>query len=258
MSARQGVVVSDELEHATGQPRPLSDVSAGSWIADRLGPFGGVVGSIVPRGFARYARILHPVQMHDGFTYPDPLRWADACAATGYTAHRDMHWYDVAGATAHPDGHDARWALGRPDQGQLASREAAVLRTLLAAHSGDQDCYFGIWEGYGWTTPPPWATPQALAGAGRMRHPHRDYLVLRAPLAPVLNAGTPNGPAWEQTPNLLWPADRSWCVATEVDFDSTLVGGPVELVSTILADQRLETWAVEQDDDLAWHGAWVR
>jgi hypothetical protein len=28
-----------------------------------------------------------------------------------------------------------------------------------------------------------------------------------------------------ESPCLFWPADRAWCVATEVDFDSTLVSG---------------------------------
>jgi hypothetical protein len=52
---------------------------------------------------------------------------------------------------------------------------------------------------------------------------------------------------------LFWPTDRSWCVATEVDFDSTLVGGDADLIAAILAEPDLETWAVEPDDDLAWY-----
>jgi hypothetical protein len=53
--------------------------------------------------------------------------------------------------------------------------------------------------------------------------------------------------------NLFWPADRSWCVATEVDFDSTLVGGDTALIAAILAAPELEVWEVEPSDDLAWH-----
>ena len=30
-------------------------------------------------------------------------------------------------------------------------------------------------------------------------------------------------------PNLWWPDDRAWCVASEIDLDYTLVGGPDEL-----------------------------
>ena len=43
-------------------PRALADIAEGSWIAPRLGPFGGWVGSAVPRGYPAYARVLHPVE----------------------------------------------------------------------------------------------------------------------------------------------------------------------------------------------------
>lgn len=52
-------------------------------------------------------------------------------------------------------------------------------------------------------------------------------------------------------PNLIWPADRSWLVASEVDFDSTLVGGNAELIDTIVESPKLEAWQVEPTDSLA-------
>ncbi len=53
-----------------------------------------------------------------------------------------------------------------------------------------------------------------------------------------------------QSPSLLWPQDRSWCLATEIDFDSTLVAGSQDLVETILAAPGLEAWPVQEADDL--------
>jgi hypothetical protein len=53
-----------------------------------------------------------------------------------------------------------------------------------------------------------------------------------------------------QSPNLLWPVDPSWCVATEIDFDSTLVGGSARLIEAVLADPRLEALPVRPDDSL--------
>src|SRR5665647_566241 len=38
----------------------VKDPSVADWIAPRLGPFGGQVSSVVPRGFAAYARVRHP------------------------------------------------------------------------------------------------------------------------------------------------------------------------------------------------------
>ncbi|MDJ0316524.1 hypothetical protein [Arthrobacter antibioticus] len=47
-----------------------------------------------------------------------------------------------------------------------------------------------------------------------------------------------------QTANLAWPADRSWCTATEIDFDSTLVGGTAELIAAIITSPDLEALEV--------------
>ena len=46
------------------------------------------------------------------------------------------------------------------------------------------------------------------------------------------------------SPNLVWPADRAWFLASEIDFDSTLVGGSSELIETILGDSKLDAWLV--------------
>ncbi|GII33023.1 hypothetical protein [Planotetraspora mira] len=51
----------------------------GDWIAERLrGPL-GTVGAVVPRGFAAYARVLHPVELDDSRI---PLTWAQVCQVT--------------------------------------------------------------------------------------------------------------------------------------------------------------------------------
>jgi hypothetical protein len=59
--------------------------------------------------------------------------------------------------------------------------------------------------------------------------------------------------AW-QSANLVWPPDRSWCVAAEIDWDSTLVAGTAATCAAILADPRLEAFEVDYGDDLSWFG----
>ena len=54
--------------------------------------------------------------------------------------------------------------------------------------------------------------------------------------------------------NLIWPRDRSWCIAAEIDWDSTLVACSTEIVDQLLADTRLETFEVGYHDDLSWYG----
>jgi hypothetical protein len=45
---------------------------------------------------------------------------------------------------------------------------------------------------------------------------------------------------FDQSPNLWWPDDRAWFVATEIDFDSTFVGGDDRLIGALVSDTRLE------------------
>jgi hypothetical protein len=43
-----------------------------------------------------------------------------------------------------------------------------------------------------------------------------------------------------QSPNLWWPADRVWCVASDIDLPSTYLGGTRALVEEVPGDDRLE------------------
>ncbi len=48
--------------------------------------------------------------------------------------------------------------------------------------------------------------------------------------------------------------DRSWCVATEIDLDSTLVAGDAALIDAVLARGGLEAWPVGPSDLLSTDG----
>ncbi|GAA4844435.1 hypothetical protein GCM10023221_23380 [Luteimicrobium xylanilyticum] len=91
--------------------------------------------------------------------------------------------------------------------------------------------------------------------------PGRDYVLLDATTDELVDGSwtRTSGLGWYRglpgaSPNLLWPADRAWSVASEIDFDSTLVGGTRALVEEILADEALEAFEVTEDDDLTWTG----
>ncbi|HSU72038.1 MAG TPA: hypothetical protein VLI70_11315 [Micrococcaceae bacterium] len=69
--------------------RWTGDVSAGDWIAERLGRR-GTVGGTVPTGFEAYVRIFHPVEARLVDTVASELRvetrsysWAELAAAKG-------------------------------------------------------------------------------------------------------------------------------------------------------------------------------
>lgn len=247
------------------------DPAVGAWVGERLGSFGATVGSLVPRGFAAYARILH--RASDG---ADGLRrWADVAATHGTTVHPLAQFWRVVRWTGEPWAAQGQGDWGSMD-GQLDREQLPVLLEVLARHTdgaADAEVIAALWEGYGWIHgggavavlsagpvtptvehPPPAFGPEVLA-APRLELPGRAYLLFRGPMRgvrPFFSAGEPG--FWGQTPNLLWPADRTWCVATEIDLDSTVVGGPRALVDAVLADPVLESFEVHEGDSLAIDG----
>lgn len=53
-------------------------------------------------------------------------------------------------------------------------------------------------------------------------------------------------PPSAQTPSIIWPADRAWVSVTEVDYDSTIVAGSLELVGALTADTHLEVHPIPE------------
>ncbi len=68
-------------------------------------------------------------------------------------------------------------------------------------------------------------------------------------LAPWIDEAT-----WAQSPSILWPEDHSWVLATEIDFDSTLVAGTAALIRELVRTPSLEVPPIGTDADLSWDG----
>lgn len=250
-----------------------ADVAAGAWIAPRLGSFGQVA-SVVPRGFGAYARVLHPVR--DGDDHAST--WVQVCQVTDRDAHALMQWQSISTPRVQ-DGSGRAPSVGRdwegeePEVGSLETVALEALCQVLAAHTAPGvGCCFALWEGWGWIAGSPavasfWpqghrdqiiapAFDQEVMRGPRLRHPGRDYLLFTGPLHAAALMGCWPQPDWfdAQSPNLFWPSDRSWCVATEIDFNSTLVAGSPALIDAILAAPGLEAWPVESHDMLSIDG----
>lgn len=61
-------------------------------------------------------------------------------------------------------------------------------------------------------------------------------------------------PYWAQSPSILWPDDHSWVVASEIDYDSTLIAGTRELIGELLQTPGLEVLPIRMDADLTLDG----
>jgi hypothetical protein len=67
----------------------------------------------------------------------------------------------------------------------------------------------------------------------------------------VMAAGTDDPDlGWPDYPQLWWPNDRAWCVATGIDLDSTYVGASRQGVARLLAKPALEVVPARIDDSL--------
>lgn len=259
--------------------RFIADVSGGGWIAPRLSGW-AVVGSTVPRGFAAYARVFHPVSLSVFVDWPErrrelrPATWASIAAALGTEAHPGMQWDAITRGT-----HDSTWIDGwevdPPRTGDLAPESLALLAGLLP----DGACTVGVWAGWGGlhggvrvtfaregsgvapsTSTGPFGVDPAITRATSegplLELPGREYVLLAGRVEELRDVGWAAAaglgePGSTEPVNLIWPDDRSWFVATEIDYDSTIVGGSEQLISAVLSADGLEAARVEVDTDLS-------
>lgn len=254
---------------SAAQLRVVEDIGSAEWIAPRLGGQFGAVGLTVPRGYPAYARICHPATN----TADEPVSWSEVAEATGRRPHALMQWHAIVGSPDHLNMRGSLWDGADPSRGDLAHSALAVLCDRLAEDAGGEpDCYFSLWEGYGELDGYGWLeaatrphskvddrkrhtlTLDEIGRArSRLRLPGRNYVVLAGPLRGALRIGSFSlGMFWPQSPNIFWPADLTWCVASEIDFDSTLVGGSARLIDAVLDTPELDAWPVGPDDSLAY------
>lgn len=55
-----------------------------------------------------------------------------------------------------------------------------------------------------------------------------------------------------QSPSLVWPQDRAWVWVSEIDWDSTVIGGSAELVQALCADPAVEALPLPEGASLNW------
>jgi hypothetical protein len=210
----------------------------------------------------------------------------------GTVWHPAMQWGAITGVLHEQIRLDDDSYLAEPDEGRLALPQLATLATLLAENTTTPDAAtVGIWTGWGdlradsgslfavITDGPvdsgviaerearfraersasvdPEISRASEAGP-RLLLPHREYVLLDADVREFADTDwtTRAGIGWHAgsgpTPNLLWPADRAWFVASEIDFDSTIVGGTRALIDALATSDGLEAAKVTEDTDLSY------
>jgi hypothetical protein len=221
---------------------PEDDVAAGAWIAAALTARPeATVGAVLPAVFAAYGRVLHPAVRYAG---DDDLEvaWADVADANAALAHPLMQWPAITGGWEFVAEEDQSplWD-DSPAEGHLPAAVAARLAAVLRRHTATPDeCWFGVWRGWG----------SVRSGGPSLRLPGRDHLLVRGPVE--LAAENLAAEPAEQSANLWWPADRAWCVATDVDLMSTYVGGSAACLAELATTPDLEVVPAGPDDPVGY------
>lgn len=131
-------------------------------------------------------------------------------------------------------------------------------RAMLQA--GTRDPFNNVFRKPTWQ---PGTLSDEISRGPRLELPQRSYVLFTAGASAFTDASWPDlapwvGPdeahAWAQSPNLMWSADRSWVVVSEIDFDSTVVAGSPELIAAICAHRALEALPLREGADLTWDG----
>ncbi|NMO50685.1 hypothetical protein HH310_05680 [Actinoplanes sp. TBRC 11911] len=134
---------------------------------------------------------------------------------------------------AYYDGTQPRIWDQPPEQGSLPARQAQHLATVLEQFTTTaDDCYYAVWDGFS-------ALAVPTDGVATMQLPLTRTMVLYEDHWPTPQRFDDIAPI-EQSPNLWWPADRTWCIATDIDLDSSYIGGSETCIDTIFGEPSLE------------------
>jgi len=80
--------------------------------------------------------------------------------------------------------------------------------------------------------------------------PNRTYHLLTGPVSAATQLDDPRGPSTWCLPDLFWPDDRRWFVATDVDFWSLYIGGDHDFITELAHNVPTPTEIVALDGRL--------
>jgi len=241
----------DPTEYSVHPPNLtfLSDVSPGRWMEERWPPHFGSVGSLVPGGYSAYARVLHPARN----TRDESVPWSAVAEWSGRVYHPIMSFEGISVPTEGSLRETPPWDHD-PRHGSIDEDVALELADLLSCYTDtDELCYFGVWEGYGEYSGGTvlltsdgrgrrLGVPRDIRRAQRVKGSGFHYLLYEGTLEGILGFYSH---FLAHPPNIWWPSDRAWFVATDVDLDSTYIGASQECIDALLGHPTLEAVPAE-------------
>lgn len=177
------------------------------------------------------------------------------------------------------------WRYSNPEVGNLAPDVLAKVAAHLCEHTATPDSgVTAIWDGWGgltssagyveltessddtgWaatvpqdTSPGSGLLPADVVNGEKLKLPGRSYFLFETGASFYVDPVWVNHVPWHhkpwspQSPSILWPQDQKWVLVSEIDFDSTIVGGSRELISALVQDPDIEALVLHEGADLTW------
>lgn len=195
----------------------------------------------------------------EGWRYSDPAQGAlepDLVAAT--STHLASHTQTPdAGCVAVWEGHGGLLGF----TGDLPSRAFLQPGGDDPAHNkmlgrSIHDRFNNVFHKPTWQ---PGILPDEVSTGARLELPNRAYVLFRGGVTELADPDWQLSSPWRDveaeahgfgpsahSPSLIWPDDRAWVLVTEVDFDSTIVGGSPALIAALCADPALEALRTDE------------
>jgi hypothetical protein len=108
-----------------------------------------------------------------------------------------------------------------------------ALRVLAPFTYTPHDCWFAVWDGWGDGLEIPGGLPL-------LELPHRRYGLLRGSLDAVDAWQRVSRGEFTTSPAFVWPEDRRWCLAGDVDPHWAGIGADEAAIRALLAEPRLD------------------
>lgn len=229
-----------------------STTSPANWILDDYVVHPFAIGAFLPRSFDAYARIFHQIDRRDGSLEPG-TSWFTIAELTGIALTPQTGWTELVDPIRDDPEIMAELSLNySPVPGKIPFHQMQILVQILSQYTAPpMSCWIAVWDGFASLN------YLILQNAPRIALPHRTMALLLGTIEDVLVDLSDDRALQDHagvislgglSPNLWWPDDRSWMVATEIDDFSTYVAGSEECIRSLLSEPSLDAIRVGSAD----------
>jgi hypothetical protein len=225
----------------------LNPVRADMWWSAEGLPFGSVAW-LIPNSdiYPAFTRIFHPVPRRSGLGEGS---WRGLSVEAGLVWHSQVQFAHLSKSEEYND----------PWLGNLGYHRLHRLTQILR-RAEDARCVVALWEGDSWISSRVREDVDsehvgidagAWDQAARLACPNRrTFRLFESSLPDVSNFGVRQAMFTQKQPTILWAADHSFTLATDPDYDSTILASDRDIQAEVLRDNDLEALGIDAGGSL--------